>query len=239
MKSQLGLSLVILAVLSVPPAWSQTGGDQSPSGGDQSQSGSTSQSPSGSMNQRLGGTTDQSGSGDQSPSSTGPQVAYTHPEQLPPLTLLNEVTANTGIRLSAQTGLLTNYASYGGSSSSYWQTLGSIGGAVHITQIRPTLMWDLRYTGGISLSELTIPGATNYITLNQNGGAKIIWQISKRWQLSVNDAYIYTNDPFEPYLTLDGVPTFNNPNPVIYIPQAITEGNVGTANLTYILGAAR
>ncbi len=34
MKPQLGLSLVILAVLSVPPAWSQTGSDQSQSGSD-------------------------------------------------------------------------------------------------------------------------------------------------------------------------------------------------------------
>ena len=57
--------------------------------------------------------------------------------------MLNEVTANTGIKLNMTTGLLTNYNSYGGSTG-YWQTLGTVGGGVHITQIRPTLVWDLR-----------------------------------------------------------------------------------------------
>lgn len=243
MKSKLGLSLVILAVLSVPPAWSQTGGDQSPSGGDQSQSGgdqsqsgSTSQSPSGSLNQPLGGTTDQSGSGDQSPSSTGPQVAYTHPEQLPPLTLLNEVTASTGIQLSMSTGWLTNYNSYGSLSGTYWQTLGTVAGGVHITQFRPTLMWDLRYSGGISLSTLTLANVASYANLNQSAGGKVLWQLGKRWQLALNDSYVYTDDPFEPFLTIEGVPTFNNPNPVFYVPRAITESNLGSASLTYQFG---
>ena len=49
----------------------------------------------------------------------------------------------------------------------------------------------------------------------------------------MKDSYIYTNDPFAPYLTYDGVPTFNDPNPVIYIPQAVTEANVGSVDLTY------
>ena len=224
MKRQLGLSVVVLAVLAVSPAWSQTGSDPS-------QSGSTDQSQSGSTDQSQNGSTDQS-----QQSSTGPQVAYTHPEQLPPLTLLNEVTANTGIRLSMTTGLLTNYSSYAGSSGSYWQTMGSFRGGVHITQIRPTLMWDVQYRGGVSLSALTLRGASTYATLNQNGGAKILWQFTKRWQLAVDDNYVYTNDPFEPYLTIDSVPTFNNPNPVIYIPQAVTETNVGSVNLTYQMG---
>src|ERR1039457_3552506 len=109
MKRRLGLSLMVLAVLAVPPAWSQTGSDQSQSGStDQSQSGSTDQSQSGSTDQSQNGSTDQS-----QQSSTGPQVAYTHPEQLPPLTLLNEVTANTGLRLSMTTGLLMDRNSYG------------------------------------------------------------------------------------------------------------------------------
>src|ERR1035437_6017301 len=73
MKRQLGLSLVVLAVLAVPPAWSQTGSDQS-------QGGSASQPQTGSTDQSQTGSTDQS-----QQSSTGPQVAYTHPEQLPPL----------------------------------------------------------------------------------------------------------------------------------------------------------
>jgi hypothetical protein len=218
MKRQLGLSLVVLAVLSVPPAWSQTGSDQS-------QNDSAGQSQNGSTDQSQNGSTDQS-----QQSSTGPQVAYTHPEQLPPLTLLNEVTANTGIRLNLVTGLLTDYISDAGSSHGYWQTLSSFAGGVHITQIRPTLVWDVHYNGGSALSSA---GSSNYISLNQNGGANILWQFSKRWQLAMSDSYAETNDPFEPYLTIDRVPTYNNPNPVIYIPQAVVEDNVGSVNLTY------
>ena len=64
MKRQLGLSLVVLAVLSAPTAWSQTGSDQSQSGStDQSQSGSTDQSQNGSTNQSQSGSTNQSPNG--------------------------------------------------------------------------------------------------------------------------------------------------------------------------------
>src|SRR5664280_1858332 len=226
MKRQLGLSLVVLAVLSAPHAWSQTGTDQSQNGStDQSQSGSTGQSQSNSADQSQNVSTDQS-----QQSSTGPQVAYTNSEQLPPLSLLNEVTANTGIQLLMRTGALMDYNS---SSRGYWQTLGTIGGGVHITQIRPTLLWNFQYYGGVGLNAVSSRGSRNYTTLNQNAAANILWQFSKHWQLAVTDNYIYTNDPFEPYLTLERVPTFNNPNPVIYIPQVVTEANVGSVNLTY------
>src|SRR5664279_2808078 len=163
MKRQLGLSLVVLAVLSAPHAWSQTGTDQS-------QSGSTGQSQSNSADQSQNGSTDQS-----QPSSTGPQVAYTNSEQLPPLSLLNEVTANTGIQLFMATGALMDYNRSASSSHSYWQTLGTIGGGVHITQIRPTLLWNFRYNGGVSLDALSLPGSRNYTTLNQSAGADILW----------------------------------------------------------------
>ncbi|MGB7554291.1 MAG: hypothetical protein WBM04_07945 [Candidatus Korobacteraceae bacterium] len=235
MKRQVGLFLAVFAVVCSMHAWAQTDSGQTPSGSsDQTQSGSSDQSQGGSTDQSQSGSTDQSqnGSTDQSPSSTGPQVAYTHPEQLPPLTMLNEVTASTGIKLSATTGLLENYTSYVGSSS-YWETLGTVLGGVHITQIRPTLVWDLAYNGGVSLTALTLPGSSNYTTLNQNARANILWQFAKRWQLAVKDSYIYTNDPFDPYLTRDSVPTFNDPNPVVYIPQAVTEENVGSVNLAY------
>jgi hypothetical protein len=148
--------------------------------------------------------------------------------------MLNEVTANTGIKLHMTTGLTEDYNKYAGSQN-YWQTLGSVLGGVHITQIRPTALWDLSYNGGVSiLSSRYFP---NYTTLNQNAGVNILWQFAKRWQLSVTDHYGYTNDPFDPYLTRDYVPTFNQPNPVIYIPQAVTETNVGSAGVTYEMTA--
>ena len=105
MKRPIGLFLVAFAVLLVPHAWSQTGGDQSQSSsGGQSQTGTTDQTQGGSTDQSQTGSTDESQTGPADQQSTGPQVAYTHPEQLPPLTMLNEVTANTGIRLNMTTG---------------------------------------------------------------------------------------------------------------------------------------
>src|SRR5664279_4102265 len=191
MKCQLGLSLVVLAVLSAPHAWSQTSTDQSQNGStDQSQSGSTGQSQSGSTGQSQSNSADQSqnGSTDQSQqSSTGPQVAYTNSEQLPPLSLLNEVTANTGIQLFMTTGALMDYNASAGSSPGYWQTLGTIGGGVHITQIRPTLLWNFQYYGGVGLNAVSSRGLSNYNTLNQNAAANILWQFSKHWQLAVTD----------------------------------------------------
>ena len=98
-----------------------------------------------------------------------------------------------------------------------------MGGGLDITQIRPTLMWDFNYNGGVSLSACRCRVLRTYLQqCNQNAGANILWQFAPHWQLAVQDPYIYTNDPFEPYFTIDGVPTFNNPNPVIYIPQAVT-----------------
>ena len=233
MKHQLGLSLVVLAVLSVPPVWAQTDTDQSQSGsGGQSQGSSPDQTQGGSTSQPQGGSTDQS-----QQSSTGPQVAYTHPEQLPPLTMLNEVTANTGITLSMRTGVLENYQSANGSTGGYLETQGLFAGGLHITQIRPTVAWEVRYDGGTSLTSLTLPGSSSYTYLNQSAGAKALWQVAKRWQLAAEDSYIYTNDPFAPFVTINNVPTFNNPNPVIYIPQSVTEANVASLNLTYQMAA--
>ncbi len=221
MKSRLGLSLVALAVLAMP-AWPQTGSDQS-------QTGSTGQSQTGSTDQSQSDSTDQS-----QQSSTGPQAAYTHPEQLPPLALLNEVTASTGIKLNMTSGFLTDYNAVSGvSSPSYWETQGQFTGGIHITQIRPTLLWDIGYNGGVTLSALSSSGYSNYLSLNQNAHGDVIWQFSNRWRLQAKDYYVYTSDPFSPYLTIDGLPTFNDPNPVLYIPQAIIEQNLGSVNLTY------
>src|SRR5664279_978026 len=174
MKRQLGLSLVVLAVLSAPHAWSQTGTDQSQNGStDQSQSGSTGQSQSNSADQSQNGSTDQS-----QQSSTGPQVAYTNSEQLPPLSLLNEVTANTGIQLLMRTGALMDHVSQAVPSRSYWQTLGTVGGGVHINESRPTLPWNFRYDGGVSLDDLSPSGSGDYTTLNQSATADVLWQFS-------------------------------------------------------------
>ncbi len=240
MKRQLGPILVVLALMCAPAAWSQSGStDQSQSGsGDSSQS----NSPQGDLPQS--GTPDSSqsypgSSGDtsQDSSTLGPQATFNHPEQLPPLNLLNEVEAQTGLRLNFQTGEVADYERGNGTyNSSYWQNLTNFSGGLHITQIRPDLLWSVGYNGGVTLTALStnVPG---YESLNQNGAASINWLFAKRWQLRAKDNYMYTNDPFEPFLSENIQPTYNNPNPLIYVPQAVVETNFGTADVSYQLGA--
>ena len=222
--------------------------DSSPSGSTPSSSSDSAQGSSSNLSQN--GTTQnnssnspQNGSGNSSPSdssdssqqtTTGPQPAFSHPEQLPPLSMLNEVTANTGVRFSLSTGLSSD-SNAGGGAQSDWLGLATVSGTFDITQIRPKLNWSLNYGGG-TLQYLGGPG--NYSSyLTQAAGASVLWQFAKRWQMTLQDSYIYSSDPFQPYLTINSLPTFNDPNPTIYIPQTTFQTNTGTADITYMLGA--
>jgi hypothetical protein len=252
MKRQLGPILVVLALLYGPAAWSQSGStDSSQSGSaDSSQSSSTDSSQSGSSDSSQGSAATQSGSSgapggftpsspnlspsdDSSPqTSNGPQPAFAHPEQLPPLALLNEVTSNTGVRFSFSTGL-SGDSNASGAPQTDWLGLASVSGTFGITQIRPKFNWSLNYGGGT----MEYLGGGNYSSyLTQSGTAGFLWQLAKRWQFSAQDSYLYSSDPFAPYLTLNYLPTFNQPNPTVYLPQATYQTNTGTADLTYMLG---
>ncbi len=200
MKGKLGPFLVALAVFSVPLAWSQTGTP------DQSQSDST----------------------DQSQQSPGPQVAYTHPEQLPPLALLNEATADTGLQLGFSTGTTVDTNAGGFTVNHLLETWYFFRPNISVLQIRPKLIWSLDYSGGFSV----VPQVSNFNSLSHNGTADVLYQISRHWQVHAHDSYSYTNDPFESFDTITGTPRYNDPNPTVYVPLSIREQNLASLDLT-------
>ncbi|MGB8889679.1 MAG: hypothetical protein WCC87_23345 [Candidatus Korobacteraceae bacterium] len=194
---------------------------------DSSQNGTNNLTPNGFSNPLPGSANDTS---QQTP--TGPQATFTHPEQLPPLSMLNEVTANTGMQFTLSTGIATD-SNATGTDQTDWQGLTSIGGTFGITQIRPNLSWNLNYGGG---TNQYLGGPNNYNTVTQSGVAGVLWNLSRRWQLVLQDSYLYSSDPFQPYLTITTLPSFNDPNPTVYIPQATFQTNTATATLTYSMG---
>ncbi|MGC2107948.1 MAG: hypothetical protein WA655_00430 [Candidatus Korobacteraceae bacterium] len=261
MKRQLGPILAVLALFCAPAAWSQSGStDSSQSGSTDSSQSSSTQDNSGSSSSQgdsgqdsssnpspsppttpppgtftqYGYDSGQSGSGDSSqPSSAGPQPVFTHPEQLPALSSLTEVTANTGLQLTLAAGGSAD-SNASGLPTTNWLALGLLQGTLGITQARPHFYWTFNY-GGSTLRELG--GGNAYNSLTQIGSGSFLWQIAPRWQFTMRDNYYYTDDPFEPFLTVSSIPTFNNPNPTIYIPQATSSGNTAAADLTYQLTA--
>jgi hypothetical protein len=217
--------------------------DQSQSGSvDSSQSSSTqngssdsSQPPNPNLPQNGTSNASPTDSGDTSQQTTiGPQSTFTHPEQLPPLQLLNEVKANTGLQLMVSTGLSTD-SNPGASMSTSWITLASFNGTLGIVQVRPKLTWSLYYGGGTNAQ--IAGGGSYYNTITQTGTANVLWQFARRWQLKLADSYYYSDDPFQPYLTITSVPAFNDPNPTVYIPQTTSQGNTGTVDLAYKIAA--
>ncbi len=236
MKRQLGPILIALVVMWAPAAWSQS--DSTDSSSQSSSSSGSAQNGSTDTSQNGASDTSQNGSGDSSQQSTsGPQTTFTHPEQLPPLSLINEVTSHTGLVLSFDTGTVFYHDSYNTTHNSFNETLGLFGGGIHITQIRPTLLWSLQYHGGISLTSYSGTGISQQSALNQYATGNVTWQFAQRWQVAVKDTYLYTNDPFQPFQIQQIQPSYNNPNPLIYVPQAIVETNTGTVDVTYQIGA--
>jgi hypothetical protein len=207
MKLQFGPLLVILAFLSVQVARAQVGS------GDSSQSGSTDSSSQS--------------------SSEGPQPVFTHPEDKPPLALLDEVTSHNYIQLGlgAGAGYDTNAAVF--SEQHYSQVLGMISPSIQLTQTRPNLTWNVGVFGSLTMS--SVPGY--YTTANPAAQAGFLYQISPRWQLNVSDNYVYTSDPFQQYTVFSSAPTYNQPNPTVYAPLTTSESNYGVVDLTYEIGA--
>src|SRR5271157_1140401 len=207
MKLQFGPFLITLVLLSAAPAWSQAGSADSP------QSGSSDSS--------------------QQQSSNGPQPVFTHPEDRPPLAMLEEVTShsfiNVGMGLTAAWD--SNAAAF--AYQPYSQTLFIISPSLEVKQTRPTLMWYVSAYGGLTAST----SSYYYTTSNPSASAGFLYQINRHWQLSVNDNYMYTASPFRQYLVLSSAPSYNQPNPTIYVPLTTTEQNYGIVDLTYQINA--
>ena len=225
MKIQFGPFLIVLALLAAPLAWPQSGSGGSSSGG--SSSGGSSQS--GSSDSSQNGASDSS----QSPESSGPKQVFTHPEQKPPLALLDEVTAHSFIQLGLALGTSwdSNAASF--AAQGYSQTLLTVGPSIGIEQVHPGVAWQVQYSGGFMYA----PTRTAYNSFNHDFTGGALWQFSPHWQVAANDSYIYTADPFQTYLVNQGVPTYNQPNPTIYIPLAVLEQNSADLDLSNKLTA--
>src|SRR5208337_43289 len=85
----------------------------------------------------------QAGSADssQQQSSNGPQPVFTHPEDKPPLAMLEEVTSRSFINfgIGAISAWDSNAAAF--AYRGYSQTLFIISPSLEVKQTRPTLMW--------------------------------------------------------------------------------------------------
>jgi len=208
MKLQFGLFLVIAALLTAPLAWSQSGSS------DSSQSGSAEPAQ-------------------QPGPAAGPQPVFTHPEDRPPFALLGEVTEHNYVTLGL--GITSAWDSNAAAFSyqPYSQTTFIFSPSLQLRQTHPTLTWYVGAYGGLTTS--TIQGYYN--TSNPSANAGFLWQIDKHWQLNVSDNYMYSYDPFQQYLVLSNAPTYNQPNPTIYVPLTTTEANYGNADLTYQINA--
>ncbi|MGA2904868.1 MAG: hypothetical protein ABSD98_13615 [Candidatus Korobacteraceae bacterium] len=177
----------------------------------------------------LGCTSDQSQSG-----LGGPQESFLHPEQLPALSLFSDTLSHTGYSFTGSVGEVAQHVSSGYSQPGYWNNLALFNSGINIVEARSKVLVSLGYNVGISTSSASVYGT--YTNLNQAANAHIIWALAKRWQFRLKDNYFYSDDPFEPFLTYLGDPTPNNPNPVVYFPLAVLEQNIGTGDLTYLLG---
>src|SRR5271167_3637887 len=174
MKLQFGPLLVIVALLWVPLAWSQSGSN------DSTQSSPAEPAPP--------------------PAAAGPQPVFTHPEDRPPFALLGEVTEHNYVTLgmSVTTAWDSNAAAF--SYQPYSQGTFIFSPSLQLRQTHPTLTWYVGAYGGITTS--TIPGYYNTSNPSANGG--FLWQIDKHWQFNVRDNYTYSSDPFQRYLVLGG-----------------------------------
>jgi hypothetical protein len=258
MKRQLGTVIAVLALFCVPLTWAQSDStDSSSSSGSSTSDSSGSSSSVGVPGVTVGGFTDpsfqtgQTGSTDSlqndsgdglqtnpdgTQTTTGPQSTFSHPEQLPPLSMINDVTKNTGLALTMNVGTLNNYVWGGkGQGGSYWENLLMTNGGVYFSQVRPSSLVQLGYTGGVSLTSLTYGNSGYFTTLNQTGNARILWNFLPRWQLRIKENYLYSDDPFAPFVEYVGNPTPNQPTPTVFFPNAVFEQNTATADIAYRL----
>jgi hypothetical protein len=179
------------------------------------------------------GSTDSQGSADssQDQSANGPKQVFAHPEVMPPLALFEEATSNSFLDLgmSVSESWNSNAALFATRSRS--QSFFTLGPMIRIRQIHPHVFWDVDYSGNLLVT------ANRYDSMSHFFRSNVLYQFGRRWQMHLSDGYTYTADPFALYLVNPGVPTYNQPNPTVYIPIATTEQNKGSIDVTYKLGA--
>ena len=148
--------------------------------------------------------------------------------------MFGDVTSHTGLTLTTSAGNIVQYNT-GNNAPTYWDNLSQLTGGIGISQVGTKLFWSLGYVAGFDYTSGLEGG--NYTTLNQAGSFNLHWLISPRWQFKIKDSYLYSDDPFAPFLEYIGQPAPNNPNPILYFPQQVVEQNQATASLLYKLTA--
>jgi hypothetical protein len=167
------------------------------------------------------------------PTQPGPKPAYVYPDTTPSLDFLSESIENSSITLGISTGVsyYSNAYATATTSSDWW--LFHVTPSIHIQQYFPEFSWNAGYSGGYQ----TYAYQGGRVNQNNNlfsqvANAGFLWQMSPHWQLSANDSFQYSANPFDSFLTIPGTPTMNNPNPIVYTPLTQYTLNRGQMTLT-------
>jgi len=147
--------------------------------------------------------------------------------------MLEEVTSHSFINVGMGFTVARDSNAAAFADEAFPQTLLILSPSLQLRQTRPTLTWYVGATGGFT----TATSSEYYSSANPSGSAGVLYQINRHWQINAHDNYSYSSDPFQQYLIVSSAPTFNQPNPTIYIPLTTTEQNNGTVDLTYQINA--
>ena len=162
----------------------------------------------------------------------GPKPAFTYPDETPSLDFISQAAENSALTLGISGGI--GYFGNVGrdtNSSNQNRVLLQVRPSIKIEQYRPKLAWYFSYAGG--LQSYTEGGNSGYSnTFGQTATADILWQFAKHWQMHANDAFVYSSNPFDSYITRAGSPTVNNPAPDNYFPLSRYTRNSGLLEIT-------
>jgi len=168
------------------------------------------------------------------PTQPGPKPAYTYPDAAPSLDFLTQSVENSSLTLGLGAGFSYDSNAYStgtATNQNFW--LFHVTPSIKIQQFRPKLSWNVYYAPGFqeySYTQKSFGSSNGNNLFSQRASAGFIWQMSPHWQLQANEAYTFSANPFDSYLTTPGTPTMNNPNPVTYYP--LTQYTLNNALLT-------
>jgi len=167
------------------------------------------------------------------PVQPGPKPAYTYPDAAPSLDFLSQSIENSSITLGIGAGFSFDSNAYSSTAAGQHYWLFHVSPSIKIQQFRPKLSWNVSYSPGYQeYTYIQRVGSSNNNLLSERASAGFLWQMSPHWQLMANDAFVYSANPFDSFLTTPGTPTMNNPNPVTYYPLTQYTINNGLMTLT-------
>jgi hypothetical protein len=161
------------------------------------------------------------------PDQPGPKPAFTYPDTTPSLDFLSTSIESSSITLGIGAGFSFDSNGYPNTNTAQNRWLYNISPFIKIQQFLPKLAWHASYAGGYqAYNQISGPATQNNNLFSQIAGAGFLWQMARHWQLSGDDSYRYSANPFDSYLTIAGTPSVNNPNAVSYYPLSnFTQNN--------------